>query len=338
MSSQRERSFLPAFRPERIHNLVKSAPNLDNKSSTSTSTDNIVIGNSAEFCDRMAVKSSTASVNNSHEYTNTNYHSIYYERDLTKNGIDNEKKIISEAPINLHNHSHESIEYDTDESGHSVSASVGCFSFVGGGNNTSNESKKAKSRYKKLPKVHPSDLENRQLLSSITDSRKSSRGSNSRKNSTDPKKKLQFEELSTPANTRVDVDLLFYKRLEQSLDAVGSRELTEQDNVYLRAKLNKNKLAIRLQQSLDAIDSYDLDDSDQSVRTEKVYSKSIDDLSTDDYHWQRGGSQFTWECFLKNGSARNGYSEKRNNKNNNRDSESSHESTSRRKSSWPVQY
>ena len=87
---------------------------------------------------------------------------------------------------------------------------------------------------------------------------------------------------------------------------------------------NKNKLAMRLQKSLDAIDSFDVNDD----RDEKVYSKSIDDLSTgSDYQWYRGGSQFTRQCFFKNGSARNG--------NGNRDSESSQESSTVRKSSWP---
>jgi hypothetical protein len=333
MSSQRERGFLPAFRPERIHNLVKSAPNLDNKSrsSTSTSTDNIVLGNNDEICDSMTVKSSTASIN-SHHHTNTNYHSIYYERDLTKNRSEhNERRQISTtSTISLHNHSNESIEYDSDDSGHAPS--VGCFSFVG--NSSSSESKKSKSRYKKLPKHHSLDLENRQLIPSPSTTERKFSQSNSRKNSTDPKKKIQFGELAT-AKTRVDVDLMFYKRFEQSLDAVGSHELTEQDIVYIRAK-PKNKLAMRLQKSLDAIDSYDIDDDGPCEdRPEKVYSKSIDDLSTGgEYHFQRGGSQFTFECFLKNGSARNGAYD---GASNDRDSDSSQESTAR-KASWHAQY
>ncbi|CAG9806107.1 unnamed protein product [Chironomus riparius] len=46
MSHQRERGFLPAFPQERSQNLVKSAPNLDNKSRSSSSTDNILLDDS----------------------------------------------------------------------------------------------------------------------------------------------------------------------------------------------------------------------------------------------------------------------------------------------------
>jgi len=333
MSHQRERGFLPAFPQERSHNLVKSAPNLDNKSRSSSSTDNILLGNRADnLSDRMTVVKSTTSVNNSHNYTNTNYHSIFYERDLTKsndNNNDDEKKQTSMTSVSSHNHSNESFEYDSDDSV-SQNVSIGCFSFVG--NNSSSggnggDGKKAKSRYKMFGKSHTTpDLDNRQLLSStstfMTAERKT-KGSNSRKNSTDPKKKIQFEEFTTP-KAQFNVDLMFYKRFEQSLDAVGSHDMSEEDILYMRPKPNKNKLAMRLQKSLDAIDSFDVDDD----RDEKVYSKSIDDLSTgSDYQWYRGGSQFTRQCFFKNGSTRNG--------NGNRDSDSSQESSTVRKSSWP---
>lgn len=308
MSHQRERGFLPALRPaERIHNLVKSAPNLDNKSrsSTSTSTDNI-LGNSVDHCD-----SSIASYN-IHHYTNTNYHSIYYEGDLLKSGaVDEERRKMSTTSITSHEQSNESHGYDSDHSEHAVS--VGCFSFVG--NSSSSDGKK---KYKKLPKVYSSDLENRHLLSSTAE--KKPKGSGSRKNSTDPKKKIQFEELTTP-KAKFNVDLLFYKRFEQSLDAVGSYELDEEDYIYIRTKKTKNKtkLSARLQQSLDAIDSYEIEDEETP---ERIYSKSIDDLSTGgDFEFQRGGSQFTWECFLKNGARKNGYEAKA------RDSDSSQESS-----------
>ncbi|CRK92531.1 CLUMA_CG006068, isoform A [Clunio marinus] len=299
MSHQRERSFLPALRPtERLHNLVKSAPNLDNKSrsSTSTSTDNI-LGNSADHCD--SLMTITASSNtNIHHYTNTNYHSIYYEREISKSGSgggggideDGQRRKMSSASITSHEQSIESHDYDSDNSERNVS--VGCFSFVG--NSSSNESKK---KYKKLPKANSPDLENRQLLPSID---KKSKGSGLRKSSTDPKKKIQFEEFTTP-KAKFNVDLMFYKRFEQSLDAVGSYELDEEDNIYIRAKKTKNKtkLSTRLQKSLDAIDSYEIEEDETP---EKIYSKSIDDLSTGgDFQFHRGGSQFTWECFLKNG-------------------------------------
>lgn len=311
MSHQRERGFLPALRPaERLHNLVKSAPNLDNKSrsSTSTSTENI-LGNSVDHCDVAVVSH--------HHYTNTstNYHSIYYERDLMKvgggghigggrDGNDEQRKM-STTSITSHEQSNESFhDYDSDNSEHSVSA--GCFSFVG--NSSSHESKK---KYKKLP-----NLENRQLLPE-----KKAKGSSSRKNSADPKKKIQFEELTTPKE-KFNVDLMFYKRFEQSLDAVGSYELDEEDIVYIRTKKTKTKtkLSVRLQQSLDAIDSYEIEDEEAP---EKIYSKSIDDLSTSgDFEFQRNGSQFTYECFLKNGARKNGgYAESKA-----RDSESSQES------------
>lgn len=333
MSHQRERGFLPAFPPERSHNLVKSAPNLDNKSRSSSSTDNILLGNRADnFSDRMTVVKSTTSMNNSHNYTNTNYHSIFYERDLTKsnnndNNNDDEKKQTSMTSVSSHNHSNESFEYDSDDSV-SQNVSIGCFSFVGN-NSSSSDAKKSKSRYKMFGKSHTTpDLDNRQLLSSssstiTTAERQKTKSSNSRKNSTDPKKKIQFEEFTTP-KAQFNVDLMFYKRFEQSLDAVGSHDMSEEDILYMRTKPNKNKLAMRLQKSLDAIDSFDIDDD----RDEKVYSKSIDDLSTgSDYQWYRGGSQFTRQCFFKNGTTRNG--------NGNRDSESSQESSTVRKSSWP---
>lgn len=313
MSHQRERGFLPALRPaERLHNLVKSAPNLDNKSrsSTSTSTDNI-LGNSVDHCESlMAVAASS----NNHHYTNTNYYSIYYERDLMKNGVgDDERRKMSSTSITSHEQSNESHDYDSDNSEHQ--ASVGCFSFVG--NSSSNEAKK---KYKKLPKVHSADLDNRQLLPV---NEKKLKGM--RKNSTDPKKKIQFEEFASP-KAKFNVDLMFYKRFEQSLDAVGSYELDEEDYIYIRTKKTKNKtkLSVRLQQSLDAIDSYEIDEEEAP---EKIYSKSIDDLSTGgDYQFHRGGSQFTWECFLKNGGRKNGYEARA------RDSESSQESS--RKVPW----
>lgn len=312
MSHQRERGFLPTLRPaERLHNLVKSAPNLDNKSrssTTSTSTDNI-LGNSADHCDSLMAVAASANI---HHYTNTNYHSIYYERDLMKVGDDDDKRRkMSSTSITSPEQSNESHDYDSDHSEHSVN--IGCFSFVG--NSSTNDSKK---KYKKL-----SDLENRQLLPSID---KKSKGTGSRKNSTDPKKKLQFEELTTP-KAKFNVDLMFYKRFEQSLDAVGSYELDEEDYIYIKTKKTKTKtkLSVRLQQSLDAIDSYEIEDEEAP---EKIYSKSIDDLSTGgDFQFHRGGSQFTWECFLKNGGRKNGGYEARA-----RDSESSQEST--RKVPW----
>lgn len=301
MSHQRERGFLPALRPaERLHNLVKSAPNLDNKSrsSTSTSTDNI-LGNSADHCD------GSADADNVHHYTNTNYHSIYYERDpQTKAGDDSQvqRRKISAASIASHEQSNESHDYDSENSEHSVS--VGCFSFVG--NSSSGEGKK---KYKKLPKVYASDLDNRQLLPTPHE-RKQPKGG-------DPKKKIQFEEFTTP-KAKFNVDMMFYKRFEQSLDAVGSHELDEEDYIYIRTKRNKTKLSVRLQQSLDAIDSYEIDDSETP---EKIYSKSIDDLSTGgDFEFHRNGSQFTWECFLKDGGRKNGYEARA------RESESSQES------------
>ena len=312
MSHQRERSFLPALRPaERLHNLVKSAPNLDNKSRSSTSTDNI-LGNSVDNYDsQMTVTSSTYN----HHYTNTNYYSIYYERDLLKNGDDDdEHRKMSSTSETSHEQSNESHGYDSDNSEHSTN--VGCFSFVG--NNSSNENKK---KYKKLPKPYLSDLENRQLLPS---NEKKSKGSSSRKNSTDPKKKIQFEELTPKA--KFNVDMMFYKRFEQSLDAVGSYELDEEDYIYIRTKKTKNKtkLSVRLQQSLDAIDSYEIEDEETP---EKIYSKSIDDLSTGgNFEFHRGGSQFTWECFLRNGGRKKGYEAST------RDNDSSEEST--RKVPW----
>lgn len=291
MSHQRERGFLPALRPtERLHNLVKSAPNLDNKSrsSTSTSTDNI-LGNSVDHCDNdRLLAASTTSNDNSHHYTNTNYHSIYYERDLKKHRHDNElKPSDSTASINSHHdQSNESYDYESDNSEHAPS--IGCFSFAG--NSSTNDSKKSKNRYKKLPKV-PTDLENRQLLLTFDKKLGKSANNGSRKNSADAKKKIQFAEVSSP-KARFDFGSMFYKRFEQSLDMVGSHELDEEDCIYIRTKITKNKLSMRLQQSLDAIDIYEVDDTD---RSEKIYSKSIDDLS------HRGESQFTWECFLKNG-------------------------------------
>lgn len=315
MSHQRERGFLPALglRPaERLHNLVKSAPNLDNKSrsSTSASTDNI-LGNSVDQCDSLHM--TVAASDNVHHYTNTNYHSIYYERDLMKNGDDDdEHRKMSSASITSHDESH---EYDTDNSEHA--ANVGCFSFVG--NSTSNESKK---KYKKLPKVYSSDIDHRQLLPLSND--KKPKGSSSRKNSSDPKKKIQFEELTPKA--KFNVDMMFYKRFEQSLDAVGSYELDEEDYIYIRTKKTKNKtkLSVRLQQSLDAIDSYEIEDEEAP---EKIYSKSIDDLSTGgDFEFRRGGSQFTFECFLKNGERKTGYEVRA------RESDSSQESS--RKVPW----
>lgn len=308
MSHQRERGFLPALRPaERLHNLVKSAPNLDNKSrsSTSTSTDNI-LGNSVDHCDSSPAG---ADAENVHHYTNTNYHSIYYERDLTKAGDDEQvHRKVSTASIASHEQSNESHDYDSENSEHSVS--VGCFSFVG--NSSSSEGKK---KYKKLPKVYASDLDNRQLLPAPHD-KKLPKG-------TDPKKKIQFEEFTTP-KAKFNVDMMFYKRFEQSLDAVGSHELDEEDYIYIRTKRNKTKLSVRLQQSLDAIDSYEIDESETP---EKIYSKSIDDLSTGgDFEFHRNGSQFTWECFLKDGGRKNGYEARA------RESESSQESS--RKVPW----
>jgi hypothetical protein len=326
MSQQRERGFLPVFRPERLHTLVKSAPNLENNksrsSTVSTSTENIPLGNSnsaAAFCDLVT---STASSVNSHHYTNTNYHSIYYERDLTKGsngGVvmrdgknNNNSRKASTTSTSLiptstslnQNHSTESVDYNSDDSEH---AAVGCFSFV---NASSHDAKKIKNRYKKLSKE--SDFE-KPLLPNRTFPKPSSSSMSSglKKINNDPKKKLQFQEYSNSNSPKAEfnVDLTFYKRFEQSLDALGDRdqESSEQDIIYITSKPSKNKLAMRLQKSLDAIDSIDI--ISDTVESERIYSKSIDDLSTGgDYQWHRGGSQFTWECFLKNGGARkNGY-------------------------------
>lgn len=313
MSHQRERGFLPALRPaERLHNLVKSAPNLDNKSrsSTSTSTDNI-LGNSADH--------SVASPDDNHHYTNTNYHSIYVERDILKfRDDDEEHRKMSSTSVTSHDQSNESHDYDSETSEHNVS--VGCFSFVG-----TSSSSDHKKKFKKLPKSFAGDFENLQLLPSHDRKPKSS---GSRKNSTDPKKKIQFEELTATPKEKFNVDLMFYKRFEQSLDAVGSYELDEEDYIYIRTKKTKTKtkLSVRLQQSLDAIDSYDIDEEGEET-PEKIYSKSIDDLSTGgDFQFHRSGSQFTWECFLKNGGRKNGYEARA------RDSGSSQEST--RKVPW----
>jgi hypothetical protein len=318
MSHQRERGFLPALRPaERLHNLVKSAPNLDNKSrsSTSTSTDNI-LGNSADHCDSLRAVVSPEDI---HHYTNTNYHSIYFERDTLKYGDDDEeRRKMSSTSITSHEQSNESHDYDSEASEHNVS--VGCFSFVG--NSSSSENKK---KFKKLPKSFVNDFENLQLLPS---QERKQKGSSSRKNSADPKKKIQFEELTTPPKEKFNVDLMFYKRFEQSLDAVGSYELDEEDYIYIRTKKTKTKtkLSVRLQQSLDAIDSFDIDEEDEDA-PEKIYSKSIDDLSTGgDFQFHRSGSQFTWECFLKNGGRKTAYEARA------RDSGSSQESS--RKVPW----
>ena len=317
MSQQRERGFLPAFRPtERLHNLVKSAPNLDNKSrssTTSTSTDNILLGNSATAsCDFV----SSASSLHSHHYTNTNYHSIYYERDLTKR----------EESLKISTISSSSQSVDRDSDGSEPATSVGCFSFVSAAS-TSSEVKK--SRYKKLLKSNSSDLDNHELLLPRSDQRKiiTKPSSSSRKNS----KKIQFEEFSAP-KAKFKFDMKFYKSIEQSLDAIGDQELSEQDIIYITSKPPKNKLAMRLQKSLDAIDSIDIIGTNESEQPERIYSKSIDDLSFDDgYELHRGGSQFTRKCFLKNGSRKNGYEAQ----DVSNDTESSSEESIHRKYSWP---
>lgn len=350
---QRERGFLPVFRPAECLQNFKSAPNLDNKSrsTASSSTDNILpLGNSnsaTALCDITPVTSNTAaaSINSHHHYTNTNYHSIYYERDLTRNNNNNnngggghssvvvvanrddENRKISSSSAHQ-NHSTESVDFDSDDSQH---AAIGCFSFVNS-SSSSSDAKKLKNRYRKLPKVNFSDLDSRQLLpKSSSNEQHRIKPSSSRKNSNDPKKKLQFEEYSSP-KAKFNVDLMFYKRFEQSLDALGDQELSEQDIIYITSKPSKNKLAMRLQKSLDAIDSFDII-ADETEEPERIYSKSIDDLSTGDYQWYRGGSQFTWECFLKNGTRKNGYELKNRN-----ESESSSQESNTRKSSWPSQY
>lgn len=329
MSQERERGFLPAFRPtERLHNLGKSAPNLDNKSrssTTSVSTDNIPLGNSVTAsCDSVASASSL----NSHHYTNTNYHSIYYERDLTKKEGLNENS--STITANFQNHSIESMEHDDSDDSEQASA-VGCFSFVN--TNSSGDVKKIKGRYKKVSKANLTDSDNHQLLHPKNNNQHKiftkPSSSNSRKSSNDTKKKLQFQEFSAP-KTNLKFDMKFYQSIERSLDAIGDQELTEQDIIYITSKPSKNKLAMRLQKSLDAIDSIDII-SNESEHAERIYSKSIDDLSFDDegFELQRGGSQFTRKCFLKNGSRRNGYETP-----SKRDETSSQESVSR-KFSWP---
>lgn len=323
MSQQRERGILPAFRPtERLHNLVKSAPNLGNKSrssTTSTSTDNILLGNSVTAsCDSVTSASSL----NSHHYTNTNYHSIYYERDLTK--VEGK---ISTISASTQNHSIESMEHD-DSDDSEQAASVGCFSFVNAG--SSSDVKKIKGRFKKLSKSNSSDFDKQQLLITKSDRNVPKPStSSSRKNSNDPKKKIQFQEAP---NARFNFDLKFYKSIEQSLDAIGDQELSEQDIIYITSKPNKNKLAMRLQKSLDAIDNIDIIGANDSEQSERIYSKSIDDLSFDDgYELHRGGSQFTRKCFLKNGSRKNGYEAQHTND----DTESSSQESIHRKYSWP---
>jgi hypothetical protein len=153
----------------------------------------------------------------------------------------------------------------------------------------------------------------------------------SRKNSNDPKKKIQFQEFSAP-KAKFNFDIKFYKSIEQSLDAIGDQELSEQDIIYITSKPSKNKLAMRLQKSLDAIDSIDIIGANESEQSERIYSKSIDDLSFDDgYGLQRGGSQFTRKCFLKNGIRKNGFEAQ----NTNDDTESSSQESIPRKYSWP---
>lgn len=311
MTSQRERSFLPALRSADQQNLVKSAPNLDNKSrsTTSKSADNI-LGNSADNSVSLSAVAHPSSANHHYVNISSSSHTIYYERDVhnqinenAKNGCsDNVRKMSSNSTISRER-SIESFEYcdDSDQSDHTPA--VGCFSFVGG-------SSERKKKYKKLQKVSPSaesEKSDKSNSISFVPGTFDKKSSGSRKNSAiDSRTTLGL------ITQKISSDLSFYNRIKQSLDAVGSNDALdeEEDYVYIRTKRakNKNKLSMRLQQSLEAIDAYDPEDLDPGGgnRHVKVYSKSIDNISmAGDYQFERNGSQFTRECFLKNGGRAN---------------------------------
>lgn len=186
---------------------------------------------------------------------------------------------------------------ERDFSDNSITA--GCFSFVSG------HGSERKKKYKKLQKSSPIDNENRQLIASSSE-RKSS-GKNKRFD-----KGIKFPTDTLNLTRKINDDLIFYQKFEKNLVAVGtSSELTEEDYIYIRSKnaKNKNSSSGRLLQSLDAIDV--LDDEDElsqcgGNRHVKIYSKSFDNLSiAGDFQFERNGSQFTRECFLKNGAKAN---------------------------------
>lgn len=262
---------LPSLRPSDQHNLMKSAPNLDNKSrsTTSKSTEDM-LGNSVEhFHNRVSSEAQLSTMN--HHYTNisASSHTRFFDNN---------------EHLNARND-------DDDEKDHSDhSTTVGCFSFVSG------HGSERKKKYKKLQKASPTDHENRTLLASSSE-RKLRK--NKRFN-----KPTQFPvEVLT---RKINNDMIFYRKFEEDLVAVGTKsELNEDDYIYIRSKLAKNKnKSDRLLQSLDAIDAYDDEELSQGGgnRHVKIYSKSFDNLSiADEFQFERNGSQFTRECFLKNG-------------------------------------
>lgn len=305
MTSQRERGFLPALRSVDQQSLVKSAPNLDNKSRsvTSKSADNI-LGNSVDHCDRLSpVAHPSPSTNHHYVNISSSSHTIYFERDMhnrsnenAKNDCNDNVRKMSSNSINQRERSVESFDYyDSDQSDHATT--VGCFSFVGG------NSSERKKKYKKLQKSSPTAESERNNSISFVPSASEKKSSGSRKNSgNDSKNKLGA------LTQKISSDLSFYHRIKHGLGAVGSNDALDEDEdyVYIRTKRskNKNKLSMRLQQSLEAIDAYDPEDFGPGGgnRHVKVYSKSIDNISmAGDYQFERNGSQFTRECFLKNG-------------------------------------
>lgn len=257
---------------------MKSAPNLDNKSrsATSKSTEDMLGNNVKHYHNRVSSEAQLTTMN--HHYTNisASSHTIFFEN--------NEQQ---QNNVNARND-------DDDERDHSDhSTTVGCFSFVSG------HGSERKKKYKKLQKASPTDHENRTLLASSL----SSSERKSRKNKRFDKR-IQFpaEDLTRKINN----DLIFYRKFEEDLVAVGTNnELDEEDYIYIRSKMAKNKnKSDRLLQSLDAIDAYDTEELSHGGgnRHVKVYSKSFDNLSiADDFQFERNGSQFTRECFLKNG-------------------------------------
>lgn len=273
LHQQRERGFLPALRPtERLHNLVKSAPNLENKSrsSASTSTDNI-LGNSEGDLDKLLT---TNNHNNNHYiHTNTDYHSISFERvELIEDDDENNMTMSSTTSVMTYNsdkYSPHDQSIDEDEIDSDDNRTVGCFSFVGNNSSYRNENKsKTKAKLFKLQKNNSTELEDKQLLPAFEKKSKIF----PRKNSSDTKKKIQFAETEIVAAT-AEIDTTFYKKLQKSLDAIESypfEEPYQEEEVY-------------------------------SSRPKKVYSKSNDDLSLcGDYEWTRSTSQFKREYFFTN--------------------------------------
>lgn len=318
MTSQRERG---ALRSVDQQSLVKSAPNLDkSRSVTSKSAENI-LGNSVGHCDRLSPVAHPSSTN--HHYVNistSSHHTIYFESDLhhrinenAKNDcIDNVRKMSSNS-ITSRERSIDSFDCYDDSDQSDDATTVGCFSFVGG------NSSERKKKYKKLQKVSPTVESERNNSISFVPGTSETKSSGSRKNSA-----IDSRNALTYLTQKISSDLSFYNRFKQSLDAVGSNDALDEDEdcIYIRSKRskNKNKLSMRLQQSLEAIDAYDPEDLGSvsgNNRHVKVYSKSIDNISmVGDYQFERNGSQFTRECFLKNGSGRK-------NAGDNRDRESS---------------